>query len=219
MGFRFGPVVRVTALLLAGCAGGEDDAPAAAESGVPGDTRLADLSEADAVRVCTALSERLGALVSPADYRSAACVAQAWPLSASISNITGELELDVAKCDELAAKCEAKGGALGENEPAQGLGEDLVDLARCSEPAPGLDLVPCEATVGQLEACSRAFTAELDRRLPLLVCESLRDPEAVAQADGVGLEPESLEGCEALAQSCPGLALDARIDGMKPGAL
>ncbi|HKU44202.1 MAG TPA: hypothetical protein VJR89_38845 [Polyangiales bacterium] len=222
--------VLVLCWMLWPACGDDDDAPAVApdagtdaaavdagppESGVAADSKLSDLSDEDAGRVCAALSRRFDRVLSPAAYRKASCTQQAWPVSFDFSNTSGELMGSPPRCEMLVQMCLDQGGALGDFTPTASLGADLVDRARCTEPGAGLDLVACEATVGDLEACGAAVASELTARLPRETCDALADPQGLERAS-MPIDLAQLPACQPLQERCPGFSIDTQPDGRAP---
>jgi hypothetical protein len=182
----------------------------APESGVDPALRLVELPSDLAARVCSAWSARLDRLVPRSAYVEASCTQQAWPLSAD-----AEFKPSQPRCQELRAMCVASGGALGGFTPAQSIGADLIDPVRCVSPLAGLDIGACDATVGDLEACSTPLSAAVSEHIKLITCDALLDPSSldrVARDVDLSVIPE----CQALQARCPAWMFYGQLDGKPP---
>ncbi|HET8940193.1 MAG TPA: hypothetical protein VFN67_42420 [Polyangiales bacterium] len=180
------------------------------ESGIDPAIRLLDLSSDQAKRVCSAWSTRLDRLVPHSTYLQASCTQQAWPLSADAAFMPSP-----SRCNELLAMCVANDGALGGFPPAQSLGADLVDPTRCVQPSAGLDLGPCDATVGDLEVCTAALAVAVADHIKLITCDALLDSavlDRVARDVDLTMVPE----CHGLQMRCPALLFYSGLDGKPP---
>jgi hypothetical protein len=179
-------------------------------SGVDPSIRLLDLSSEQANRVCGAWSARLDRLVPRAAYLQASCTQQAWPLSADAAFMPSP-----QRCKELQDMCVANGGTLGSFTPAASLGADLVDPNRCVQPLPGLDLGPCDATVGDLEVCSAALSVAVAEHIELITCDALLDSEVLDRV-ARDVDLTMVSECDGLRMRCPALMFYSGLDGKPP---
>lgn len=175
--------VCVSAWALGGCG---DGGPPPIDTGIADSTRVADLTDEQAVQACIA--------------------AERWEREQA-PNLFSERELctllavsfteDAATCEAAVISCRERG--LPPDEPDG----DTPEQECAGETAPDVG-ASCDATVGELEACANARVDANQRALAELDCSYAGDEEAVDELSD-RYEPAI---CRDLERRCPELDVD-----------
>jgi hypothetical protein len=191
--------------LTVGC-GGDDDGtekPAGSVStGLPPDSRLSDLSDAQLEQVChsfvVAIDQGLSGQTVLLD-----CTVSSIGASTGVSQ-SGQVRFDLAMCEQLVDECVKSKQAADASVPT---GASNID---CASPAATQAQRDCDATVGQYERCYSALADDLDGVVVAFDCArakaALDAQEAMTAVSPKMMPP--LE-CAELMELCPQISLPA----------
>ena len=182
------------------CSDSSDGGGASISTGLPSTNKLSSLDEDDAEKICVSVARGFNNFLTSSEKQTIACTALAIPLSYDEKAGTG----DVAKCKQLVDRC-MNGEKISEEK---GLDlEELKDEEECEEPGANDNILSCEATVGDLEACAGALLDEYASRFRLINCDNLADIENTKKKVQAGIDPEKIPACKTIATDCPEIEL------------
>jgi hypothetical protein len=164
-------------------------------TGLPGSSRLSDLTERDAERLCDAIEGAAGGL-NVQDALRLSCTLIA--ISRSVTGVaSGQPAIDQQRCEELADECVSEGF------------DDAEFTVECSSDEVLSTIEDCDVTVAEFESCLNAAWAQQAQLARVLTCASATNPEMLEQlfAGTSAFVPE----CEALDTRCPGF-FDEDVD-------
>ncbi len=177
--------------LLAAVACGDDDDSNNGGSGVDQNAQISTLTTSEAQSACNEGASRLNTAVGNLDLNQLVCTSAALVTT----QLTNGTEQD---CNNAVTMCL-------ENPPPS---EELEQVA-CG-PIAAADLMGCNATVAQFNACIDEAIGLLDSVVDLFTCSNLNiSAEELAEAAALEeFDLDSLAACEAFNDACPGLDLD-----------
>jgi hypothetical protein len=165
-------------------------------AGIAPGTRVADLTEADALALCDTLNMQLDAIVSSEDVEQVGCTL--WALLFSVNPATGAV--DPSACASTRDACIA--------DPSGG---SVMTTSECNTEATMTLPDDCNVTIGEYADCLAASIALIDGFLDAFSCETLADPTVAATAFAMP-DPSEIPACAPIQQSCPSL-LDLSASG------
>ena len=184
-----------------GCGGDDDGASGAVSTGLPPDSRLSDLSDAQLEQVCESFLVAVDEGLAGQTVRIN-CTLSSISAATGVS-ISGQVRFDVAMCEQLVDECVASKSAADAGVPAGT--KRNVD---CATPAATEPQRSCDATVSQYERCYSAIADDLDGVLDAFNCQ--RAEMALAAQDAMmPVSPKMVPPpeCAELMQLCPQISL------------
>jgi multidrug resistance efflux pump len=198
-----------TRLLLAltlGSAGahcGADDNPEATVStGLPSEQRLSSFDDADAKAACEALHHGANAIISDAELIRSQCASLAIRTTAKVNSERTQITLDLADCEAAARACESKPIQYGITSEQ---GRDTND---CADATANQQVLACDATVSEYEACVSKVLAQTKQALVQISCAN---GQALLEGDGAEIEPQQIAECKLFLEKCPAVRITAAV--------
>lgn len=177
-----------------GDSGSGDDSGVNVYTGFPAEKKLSSFDDEDAKAACRSLSAGTRDLIADSELLRASCVAWAIDGTAQVNADKTEVTLDVAACNSAARQCQANPESAGIDEQEE---EDDCDSAVANA-----QIMQCEATVSEYEACVSKILEQAKQGLASTTCENA---ETLIETDGAAIRPapEKIPECKIFQDKCP----------------
>jgi len=205
--FKHSPTLLLPLLLgLASTHCGDDDTSSAVtvSTGLPSQQKLSAFDDADAKAACQALNAGALEIISDAELIRSQCASFAIRTTAKVNSERTQITLDIAKCEAVARECE--------NKPVQyGIkAEDARDASDCDDATANPQVLACDATVSEYEACLSRVLNQAKQTLESIACAN---GQVLLESDGAEtkLDPQRFEECKLFLDKCPDVRITAAI--------
>jgi hypothetical protein len=185
---------------------GDDDERSAVtvSTGLPSQQKLSAFDDEDAKAACEALNDGASEIISDAELVRSQCASLAIRTTAKVNSEQTQVTLDIAKCDSAAKECESSPIVYGIS--AEG-GRDDND---CEDATANAQILACEATVSEYEACVSKILAHAKQTLANITCANGR---ALLEGDDTDskLDPQKIAECKLFLSKCPDVRITATV--------
>jgi hypothetical protein len=185
---------------------GDDDksSEVTVSTGLPSAQRLSAFDDDDAKAACEALNDGATEIISDAELIRSQCASLAIRRTAKVNSEQTQITLDIAKCETAASECETAPVTYGIT--AEG-GRDEND---CDDATANQQVLACEATVSEYEACVSKVLGQAKQTLANISCANGR---ALLESDGAEtkLDPQRFAECKLFLEKCPDVRITATV--------
>lgn len=163
-------------------------------TGLPADKKLSSFDNEDAQAACKSLSDGVSELISPSELQRARCAAEAINDTAKVNADKTQVTIDLAECNSVAQQCQANPASFGL--------EPITDEDDCDKAVANAQIMQCEATVAEYEACVRKILEQAKQGINGTKCENA---ETLIKTDGrpTKPDPDRIAECIAFHEKCP----------------
>ena len=187
-----------------------DDDPAVpganVSTGLPTDSKLSSFDDAAAKTACQALNDGASELISDRELVRAQCASRAIGALAKPNQDKTAITLDLALCAMLSTSCESDPVSYGV------MAESGSDQADCSDATANDQVMHCDATVAEYEACISKLLDKAKSTLAKISCDNAKE---LLEGDGAAtkLDPKSVPECKTFLDQCPDVQIAISIGG------
>jgi hypothetical protein len=203
---RFHPalVSVLLGLTVTHCGDDEKSSAVTVSTGLPSAQKLSSFDDEDAKAACEALNEGAAEIISDAELIRSQCASLAIRRTAKVNSAQTQVTLDIAQCETAARECETAPVSYGISAQS---GRDESD---CDDATANQQVLACEATVSEYEACVSKVLGQAKQTLANIACANGR---ALLESDGAEtkLDPQRFEECKLFLDKCPDVRITATI--------
>lgn len=174
--------------------GAADSAEATVSTGLPSEQRLSSFDDKDAKAACEALNDGANVIISDAELIRSQCASLAIRTTAKVNSERTQITLDIADCEAAAKACESKPIQYGITS------EDGRDTNDCADATANRQVLACDATVSEYEACVSKVLAQAKNALAQISCAN---GQALLLGNDAVIEPQQIAECKLFLEKCP----------------
>lgn len=168
-------------------------------TGLPGDKKLSSFDDEDARAACQSLSDGVSQLVSKSELLRAQCAAEAINKTAKVNTQKTQVTIDLAECNGVLQQCQANPASFGL--------QPIVDADDCNKAVANTQIMQCQATVAEYEACVRKILEQAKQGITSTKCENAK---TLLESDGrpTKPDPDAIAECVWFHDKCPSVNVD-----------
>jgi hypothetical protein len=192
------------ALACTHCGGDDTTPPGSVSTGLPSQQKLSAFDDEDAKAACEALNDSALVIISDSELIRSQCAALAIGTTAKVNTEKTQITLDIATCEMAAKQCESEPAKF--DITAAG-GRDESD---CEDATANEQVMSCDATVSEYEACVSRVLRQAKQALANISCAN---GKVLLESDGAEtkLDPQSFAECKLFSGKCPNVRITASL--------
>ena len=186
------------------CADDDTNSAVRVSTGLPSEQKLSTFDDEDAQAACEALNQGASEVISDGELIRSQCASLAIRTTAKVNSEQTQITLDIAKCETAARECQDAPIQYGIKA---GDGRDEGD---CDDATANQQVLACDATVSEYEAC---VSKVLDQAKQTLATISCANGKALLESDGAEtkLDPQRFAECRLFLDKCPDVRITAAV--------
>jgi hypothetical protein len=201
---RLGTLVPYLLVLSAACGGDAAASEPTVSTGLPANEKLSSFDDNDAKAACEALNQGATRIITDEELLRAQCASRAIGATVTLNADKTEVKVDVTKCATLVKSCEEDPVSYGLEDGGE------RDEADCSDASANKQVMSCDATVAQYEACMSKLLGQAKQTLANITCDN---GKALIESDGAEtkLDPQQIAECKTFLDKCPDVKIVASV--------